>query len=80
MPFGDWDGDGETSLPEALGTAAALDALLGRGDADGAPEPEEDVVTQLERSTEGCCMRLLAGLGVLFLLGLVGQLGSCVFG
>lgn len=31
MPFGDWDGDGETSLPEALGTAAALDALLGRG-------------------------------------------------
>lgn len=39
MPFGDWNGDGEVSAGEAMGTGAAIGGLLGDGGgAGGGPE------------------------------------------
>ena len=31
MPFGDWNGDGDVSVGEALGTAALLSGIAGSG-------------------------------------------------
>ncbi|MGN0039323.1 MAG: hypothetical protein ACI36Y_09390 [Coriobacteriales bacterium] len=76
MPFGDWNGDGEVSAGEAMGTGAAIGGLLGDdGGAGGGPEGGGGGVG----CGEVCSSCFALAVGYLLIVGVIAKLLTCAF-
>ena len=66
MPFGDWNGDGDVSAGEALGTAALLSGIAGSGGPGDSGDGEPPRCGG--GGGCGCCLPFIAGVLVAYFL------------
>ena len=77
MPFGDWNGDGEVSAGEAMGTGAAIGELLGDDGGQGGQGGEPGGGGRGVGCGEVCSSCFALAVGYLLIVIVIANLLTC---